>query len=179
MTNSPSMDILISSNLERLLYHLSGNDGGKIKELMDTLEKEKVYEIDDVIRAGLKDFYGGFCDIRETNEAIGNMFRENQYLMDTHTAVAYKVYEDYKKETGDEKPALIASTASAYKFAESVCGAIGLPPQENGFAAVRALYETTGVPVPAGLRDLEEKKIRHTGVIDVQEMPDAVYASVK
>ncbi len=179
MTNSPSMDILISSNLERLLYHLSGNDGGKIKELMDTLEKEKVYEIDDVIRAGLKDFYGGFCDIRETNEAIGNMFRENQYLMDTHTAVAYKVYEDYKKETGDEKPALIASTASAYKFAESVCGAIGLPLQENGFAAVRALYETTGVPVPAGLRDLEEKKIRHTGVIDVQEMPDAVYASVK
>ena len=107
------------------------------------------------------------------------MFRENQYLMDTHTAVAYKVYEDYKRETGDETPTLIASTASAYKFAESVCEAIGLPPQENGFAAVRALYEKTGVPVPAGLRDLEDKKIRHTDVIDVPEMPEAVYSSVK
>lgn len=179
MTNSPSMDILISSNLERLLYHLAGNDGGKVKELMDALEKEKFYEIDETIRAGLTDFYGGFCDIQETNEAIGKMFRENQYLMDTHTAVAYKVYEDYKRETGDETPTLIASTASAYKFAESVCEAIGLPPQENGFAAVRALYEKTGVPVPAGLRDLEDKKIRHTDVIDVPEMPEAVYSSVK
>ena len=107
------------------------------------------------------------------------MFSENGYLIDTHTAVAYKVYEDYKKETGDTKPTLIASTASAYKFAESVCEAIGLPKQENGFAAVAALKEKTGVRVPSGLKDLEEKEIRHKDVIDINEMPEAVYNSVK
>ena len=116
MTNSPSMDILISSNLERLLYHLSGGDGMKIKELMEALDTKKSYEIDETIRAGLTDFYGGFCNVEETNEAIGRMFSENGYLIDTHTAVAYKVYEDYKKETGDTKPTLIASTASAYRI---------------------------------------------------------------
>lgn len=179
MTNSPSMDILISSNLERLLYHLAGSDGGKVKELMEALDSRKSYEIDDKIKAGMKDFYGGFCDVEETNAAIGKMFRENGYLMDTHTAVAYKVYEDYKRETGDTKPALIASTASAYKFAESVCSAIGLPEQENGFAAVAALEKKTGVRVPSGLKDLDKKEIRHKSVIDAADMPQAVYDSVK
>ena len=127
----------------------------------------------------MKDFYGGFCDVEETNAAIGRMFSENGYLMDTHTAVAYKVYEDYKKETGDTKPTLIASTASAYKFAESVCEAIGLPKQENGFAAVSALAEKTGVRVPAGLKDLEKKEIRHKSVIDIADMPSAVYDAVR
>ncbi len=179
LTNSPSMDILISSNLERLLYHLAGSDGDKVKELMNALDSRKSYEIDDKIKAGMKDFYGGFCDVEETNAAIGRMFDENGYLMDTHTAVAYKVYEDYKKETGDTKPTLIASTASAYKFAESVCQAIGLPEQENGFAAVSALEKKTGVFVPSGLKDLDKKEIRHKSVIDVADMPQAVYDSVK
>ena len=179
LTNSPSMDILISSNLERLLYHLAGNDGDKVKELMDALDSKKSYAIDERIKSGMKDFYGGFCDVEETNAAIGRMFSENGYLMDTHTAVAYKVYEDYKKETGDTKPTLIASTASAYKFAESVCEAIGLPKQENGFAAVSALAEKTGVRVPAGLKDLEKKEIRHKSVIDIADMPSAVYDAVK
>ncbi len=179
LTNSPSMDILISSNLERLLYHLAGNDGDKVKELMDALDSKKSYAIDERIKAGMKDFYGGFCDVEETNAAIGRMFSENGYLMDTHTAVAYKVYEDYKKETGDTKPTLIASTASAYKFAESVCEAIGLPKQENGFAAVSALAEKTGVRVPAGLKDLEKKEIRHKSVIDIADMPSAVYDAVR
>lgn len=179
LTNSPSMDILISSNLERLLYHLAGNDGDKVKELMDALDSKKSYAIDEKIKSGMKDFYGGFCDVEETNAAIGRMFSENGYLMDTHTAVAYKVYEDYKKETGDTKPTLIASTASAYKFAESVCEAIGLPKQENGFAAVSALAEKTGVRVPAGLKDLEKKEIRHKSVIDIADMPSAVYDAVR
>ncbi len=179
LTNSPSMDILISSNLERLLYHLAGNDGDKVKELMDALDSKKSYAIDERIKSGMKDFYGGFCDVEETNAAIGRMFSENGYLMDTHTAVAYKVYEDYKKETGDTKPTLIASTASAYKFAESVCEAIGLPKQENGFAAVSALAEKTGVRVPAGLKDLEKKEIRHKSVIDIADMPSAVYDAVR
>ena len=179
MTNSPSMDILISSNLERLLYHLSGNDGAKIKSFMESLENEKVYEVDDAIKAGMSDFYGGYCGVEETNETIGKMYAENNYLMDTHTAVAYKVYEEYKAATGDNKPTLIASTASAYKFAESVGEAIGIPAQKDGFAAVAAVNEKTGVRIPSGLKDLDKKEIRHKGVIDVQDMPGAVFESVK
>ena len=99
--------------------------------------------------------------------------------MDTHTAVAYNVYEDYVKETGDRTPALIASTASAYKFADSVAHSIGLGDEENGFESVSALAEKTGVRVPAGLKDLDKKEIIHRGVIKVSEMPEAVENSVK
>lgn len=179
LTNSPSMDILISSNLERLLYHLSGNDGEEIKALMASLDAEKQYHVSDKIKAGLEDFCGGYATVEETNEAIGNMYRETGYLMDTHTAVAYKVYRDYVKETGDDTPALIASTASAYKFADSVAHSIGLGSEENGFEYVKALAAKTGVRVPAGLKDLESKPVRHTGVIEVSDMMKSVEDSVK
>lgn len=179
LTNSPSMDILISSNLERLLYHLAGNDGDEIKALMEALDTKKRYEVSSKIKEGMKDFYGGFADVKDTNEAIGEMYDKHGYLMDTHTAVAYKVYEDYVKETGDKTPALIASTASAYKFADSVAHSIGLGDEENGFAYVKALAEKTGVRVPAGLKDLDKKQIRHTGVIEISEMAAAVEESVK
>lgn len=179
LTNSPSMDILISSNLERLLYHLSGNDGEEISRLMTALEQEKKYEVSDKIREGLKDFYGGFATVEDTNETIGKMYRENGYLIDTHTAVAYKVYEDYVEETGDETPAIIASTASAYKFADSVAHSIGLGEESDGFAYVRALEKETGVRVPKALKDLDKKEIRHKGVIEISQMPEAVEKSVK
>lgn len=179
LTNSPSMDILISSNLERLLYHLSGNNGDEIKALMEALEKDKKYEVSDTIKEGLKDFYGGSASVEETNEAIGKMYTENGYLMDTHTAVAYKVYCDYVAETGDKTPTLIASTASAYKFADSVAHSIGLGEEKNGFDYVKAVAAKTGVRVPAGLKDLENKPIRHKGVIEVSEMPASVEESVK
>lgn len=179
LTNSPSMDILISSNLERLLYHLSGNDGAEIKGLMEALETEKKYEVSAKIKEGLADFYGGFASVEETNAAIGDMYEKYGYLMDTHTAVAYKVYQDYVAETGDKTPTLIASTASAYKFADSVAKSIGLGEEANGFEYVKALAAKTGVRVPAGLKDLENKPVRHTGVIEVPEMPKAVEESVK
>ena len=179
LTNSPSMDILISSNLERLLYHLAGNDGGEIRRLMDQLESDKRYQVSDVIRKGMESFYGGFATVDETNAAIGKMYRDNGYLMDTHTAVAYKVYEDYAKETGDDTPTLIASTASAYKFADSVAHAIGLGDEENGFEYEKALAAATGVRVPAGLRDLDKKPVRHKGVIEVSQMAGAIEESVK
>lgn len=179
LTNSPSMDILISSNLERLLYHLSGNDGAEIKGLMEALEKEKKYEVSDKIKEGLAAFYGGFASVEDTNETIGRMYREQGYLMDTHTAVAYKVYRDYVAETGDETPTLIASTASAYKFADSVARSIGLAGEPNGFEYVKAVADETGVRVPAALKDLESKPVRHRGVIEVAEMPKAVEESVK
>ena len=179
LTNSPSMDILISSNLERLLYHLSGNDGDEIKSLMDALENEKHYKVSDKIREGMKDFCGGSATVEETNETIGQMYDEHSYLMDTHTAVAYKVYKDYVEKTGDETPTLIASTASAYKFAESVAQAIGLAKEDNGFEYVKAVEAATGVKVPSGLKDLDKKEIRHRDVIEIPDMIGAVESSVK
>ncbi len=178
LTNSPSMDILISSNLERLLYHLSGNDGDEISRLMKSLDEDKRYEVSDRIKQGLSCFYGGFATVDETNETIGEMYRENGYLIDTHTAVAYKVYKDYVEKTGDETPAIIASTASAYKFAGSVAHSIGLGDEENGFEYVKALHEKTNVRIPAGLKDLDKKPVRHSGVIETAEMAEAVENSV-
>lgn len=178
LTNSPSMDILISSNLERLLYHLAEGNASEVKELMDSLEKDKIYTVSEKIKEGLKDFYAGFATIDETNKAIGTMYAENDYLMDTHTAVAYKVYQDYVVETGDNTPTVIASTASAYKFADSVAKSIGLGEEKDGFAYVEALNKKTEVRVPAGLKDLKHKEIRHTGVLDVDQMKESVMASL-
>ena len=174
LTNSPSMDILISSNLERLLYHLSGGNGEEIKGLMENLDSQKSYEVSQKIKDGMADFYGGYADVDTTNRTIGEMYADHDYLMDTHTAVAYKVYEDYKEATGDETPTIIASTASAYKFAESVAKSIGLGEEENGFRYVEALAAKTGVRVPKGLKDLELREVRHTGVIDVDQMQATV-----
>lgn len=174
LTNSPSMDILISSNLERLLFHLSGGNGAEIANLMENLDKEKKYEVSEKIRTGLEGFYGGFATVEETNATIGKMYEKNGYLMDTHTAVAYKVYEDYKRETGDETVTVIASTASAYKFADSVATAIGLPGEVDGFAYVKALNKKTGVRIPRELKDLENKKIRHSGVLNKEELKEAI-----
>lgn len=179
VTNSPSMDILISSNLERLLYHLSGDDGGEIAALMNCLEKEKQYTVSPKIREGLKEFYGGYADEAATNRTIGQMYKQNGYLIDTHTAVAYRVYADYKEETGDETTTVIASTASAYKFAESVADSIGLPKEANGFAAVEALAQATGVRVPACLQGLDKKEVRHRGVVDKEGLLEAVLKSLK
>lgn len=179
VTNSPSMDILISSNLERLLYHLSGGNAEEITNLMDSLEKERHYTVGKKIKDGLKDFYGGYADEASTCDTIGKMYNEYGYLMDTHTAVAYRVYSDYKKETNDNTPTLIASTASAYKFAESVSEAIGLSKEKNGFAAIEALYKKTGVHIPTCLQNLDKKEIRHKGVVNVEEMPEVVLKALK
>ncbi len=179
LTNSPSMDILISSNLERLLYHLGGQDGEEIKGLMESLEKNKKYTVSPKINYALDCFYGGYADVPRTNDAIGRMYKKYGYLMDTHTAVAYRVYKDYVAYTGDKTPALLASTASAYKFADSVVESIGLEKGENGFESVKKLHQETKVRIPAGLKDLESKEIRHKGVLDIEEMPDAVYECLK
>ncbi|MEA4922820.1 MAG: threonine synthase [Eubacteriaceae bacterium] len=179
MTNSPSMDILISSNLERLLYHLSGGNGEEIKDLMGKLEIDRKYTVSPKIKYALDDFYGGFADMERTNETIGELYRKHGYLIDTHTAVAYRVYEDYVAYTGDKTPALVASTASAYKFADSVCESIGIGKGADGFDSVRKLAYETSVRIPAGLKDLDKKEIRHKGVLNIDEMPQAVRDSVE
>ena len=179
-TNSPSMDILISSNLERLLYLLSGRDGEIVRELMEKLDKEKVYEVPTAVREALCDFYGGFASEKETLDTIGKMWSDEGYLMDTHTAVAYKVYEDYIKDTGDAAtPTVIASTASAYKFAESVSSACGIGQCRDGFEYVASLAAATGVEVPYGLKDLDKKPVLHKGVVDADRMADAVREALK
>lgn len=179
VTNSPSMDILISSNLERLLYHLNGNNGEEISELMDSLDKNKEYKVSDKIKNGLYGFWAGFANMEETNSTVGKMYTENGYLIDTHTAVAYKVYEEYKKSTGDETVTVIASTASPYKFADSVAASIDLSVADDGFENVRLLYKETGVKIPSGLKDLETKEIRHKGVIHKEDMKAAVRNALK
>ncbi len=178
-TNSPSMDILISSNLERLLYILNGRDGANIRDLMSKLDEEKVYEVSAQVKDAMQVFYGGFCSEDETMATIGKLYKENNYLMDTHTAVAYKVYQDYVAETGDETPTLIASTASAYKFAESVAKSIGLEPCSDGFAYMRELNKATGVKVPKGLNNLEDKTVLHSGVLDTDQLAEAILEALK
>ena len=107
------------------------------------------------------------------------MYRNNGYLIDTHTAVAYKVYSDYRKTTGDRTPTLIASTASAYKFAESVAKSIGLPEQPDGFRYIEEVASGTGVRVPRGLKDLDKKEVRHSGVIEISQMEDTVAEALR
>ncbi len=189
LTNSPSMDILISSNLERLVYLLAERDGQAVEGWMKALDTEKVYEVSDVVKDGLADFYGGFCTEEETIATIAKLWNEEKYLTDTHTAVAYKVYEDYVAETGDKTPTVIASTASAYKFAESVAKAIGLDENKvkvltkagenvTGFDYVKALAIETGVKVPAGLKDLELKPVVHNNVCEKTQMPEVVLGAL-
>lgn len=179
LTNSPSMDILISSNLERLLYHLSGNNADEIAKLMSALEKDKHYKVEGNIKEGLDAFWAGSATVEETNATIGDMYEANNYLIDTHTAVGYKVYKDYVKETGDATKTIIASTASAYKFAQSVAEALGLPEAENGFRAVEEVAAKTGVQVPKALKDLDKREIRHRDVIEIADMAKAVEDSVR
>ena len=176
LTNSPSMDILISSNLERLLFMLNGRDTDLLNEWMYSLESLGFYTVLDSesFMEGIKDFYGGYCVEADTLKAIGTMWKDHGYLMDTHTAVAYKVYKDYVAETGDETPAVLASTASAFKFAEAVGTALDLPKASDGFRAVEDLEKATGVKVPYGLKDLDKKEVKHTGVVTIEEMPSVV-----
>lgn len=173
-TNAPSMDIIISSNLERLLYHASGEDGATIASLMKDLEEKKRYVVNDKIRESLKDYYGGFATEEEIEETIAKVYRGDHYLMDTHTAAGYKVYLDYVRETGDNTPTIIAATASAYKFAASVNKAIGLTKDENDFEAILRLEKATDIPIPNALKGIEKRTIKHKTVIRVTEMPEAV-----
>ena len=171
-TSSPSMDILISSNLERLLYHLYGNNAAATAELMSKLNKEGRYEVAPEILAEIrKEFYAGFCDEEATQATISQLFKTENYLCDTHTAVAVKVYEDYRRETGDDTPCIIASTASPFKFAASVLSAIdsgNIP--EDGFELLEKLSKVSGAAVPAPLASLKSLEVRHKSCVKKEEM---------
>ena len=167
-TVSPSMDILISSNLERLLYLMTDRNDAVINEWFGKLSSEGRYEVSDDVKVKLKEeFFGGFCDDEQTKATISEIYKKYSYTCDTHTAVAVKVYNDYKAATGDETKTVIASTASPYKFSAAVLEAL-----ENGtsdideYAKVDRIAELSDIPVPAALADLKNKPERFADVID-------------
>ncbi len=174
VTNSPSMDIIISSNLERLLFLLNGRRADEVVRMMDELKRFGRYSVPEKIRDGLKLFYGGCASQEETTDAIGEMYRREGYLMDTHTAVAYKVFRDYVSETGDRTKTVIASTASPFKFPRSVAGAVGIEMDADDFTLSRMISEKTGLPIPRGLADLEKKPVLHDRTVAPDEMKKAI-----
>ena len=176
-TTSPSMDILISSNLERLLYLLTGEDDAQIREWFTALAEKGTYEVTDAVKAKLTEqFYGGFCDDAETKATIAELYQKYGYTCDTHTAVAVKVYEDYRKETGDTTKTLIASTASPFKFSASVLDALGKKPADgtDEYDMVELLHEVSSMEIPQSLAALKTKSRRFDGSIDKSEMQQFV-----
>lgn len=177
-TISPSMDILISSNLERMLFALSGDDK-YIASLQAQLSTDGKYTVNDEINTALSDiFYAGCCDDDATIETIKNTFNDFGYLCDTHTAVAVNVYRQYVEETGDSAPVVIASTASPYKFAKSVLSAVSDKTADSEFEYVRLLCEETGVTIPAPIAALENATVRFNNVCDKEDMCESVYSAL-
>ena len=175
LTSSPSMDILISSNLERLIYHIAGDDAQKNANLMALLSQNGKYEITDNMRQQLSDFYGGFATEDETAATIRKVFESNGYLMDTHTAVASSVYSKYVEETGDKTVTVIASTASPFKFTRSVMNALGKGDEsKDDFALADELSEVSGVAIPEAVSSIRTAEIRHKTVVDKADMLKAV-----
>ena len=175
LTTSPSMDILISSNLERLIYRLTGENAEKCAELMKSLSEGGEYTITEEMKAQLDDFYGNFCSEKETADAISEIYKDSNYVIDTHTAVAAGVYKKYVSETEDHLPTVIASTASPYKFTRSVMDALGEDHKDlDDFGLVDALSALSKVPVPRAVEEIRTAPVLHDRVVDAVDMPAAV-----
>ena len=175
LTASPSMDILISSNLERLIYHIAGDSSEKDAELMKKLSETGKYDITDEMRSKLTDFFGGYATEEETFATIKKVFDNTGYLMDTHTAVASAVYDKYVNETGDKTPTVIASTASPFKFTRSVMNALGKgDDSKDDFALADELSAVSGVEIPEAVSSIRTAKILHDIVVDKSDMQTKV-----
>lgn len=173
-TISPSMDILISSNLERLLYSMAGSE--KVKGWMGKLASAGKYTVDEATANKISEcFAAGYCDDKQTKDTIAKLFKENGYLCDTHTAVAVKVYGDYREKTGDTTPTVIASTASPFKFGAAVLEAVeGKESGLDEFEMVTRLAQVTGEVCPPQLANLKEKTVRFDGCCAKEEMEKVV-----
>ena len=175
LTTSPSMDILISSNLERLIYRIAGNDADKNRELMSALTGNGKYEITEEMKAQLADFYGNFASEAETATEIRRLYEKCGYVIDPHTAVASAVYGKYVAETGDHKTTVIASTASPFKFTRSVMDAIDTKYDVMGdFELVDELSKIAKVKVPGAIEEIRTAPILHDTQCDVDKMKDTV-----
>ena len=174
-TTSPSMDILVSSNLERLLYLLSGCDCELVDALMQDLNQNGCYTVPEYLKAAIaKEFWAGCCDDEVAAETIGKVWAEHHYLCDPHTACGWAVAENYVNSSGDHRPMVVLSTASPYKFPAAVLSAIGGDCSGDEFDQMERLSELTGVPIPGNLATLRGKTERHTGVIDKENMLEFV-----
>ena len=177
LTSSPSMDILISSNLERLIYRIAGNDAAKNKELMTALTSDGAYAITEEMKEQLADFYGNYTSEAETAKVICDLYDKTGYVIDTHTAVAAGVYKKYKEETKDtETKTVIASTASPFKFTRSVMDAIDKEKYDSmtDFELVDELSRIGHVAVPKAIEEIRTAKVLHDTVCEVAEMPEVV-----
>ena len=171
LTNSPSMDILISSNLERLIYLSTGCDAEKNAELMENLSRNGAYTITEEMKKAMSDFWGGFATQEEDGAMIRKVFKETGYLMDTHTGVGAAVYQKYQKETGDQTKTVIASTASPYKFSRSVMEAIAGPQDEaDEFALIDKMSRLSGTEIPQAVEEIRTAPIRHNRECSVEAM---------
>ena len=177
-TTSPSMDILVSSNLERLLFELCGRDDKQVREWMQALKTGGEYRVDESTRAALQEsFCAGWADDKKALEAIKRVQAEHGYTMDPHTAVAWAVAEQYRKTSGDARPMVVVSTASPYKFGRSVLTALegaDAAAKLDEFACSDELEKVSGLPMPRTLRELPTKEKRHNDVVDPASMPDEV-----
>ncbi len=175
LTSSPSMDILISSNLERLIYKISGEDPQVNARLMQSLTGEGRYEITEAMKKELSDFYGNYASEAETAQMIHDLYTDTGYVIDTHTAVAAAVYKKYTAETNDTKKTIIASTASPFKFARSVMTAIDEAyGNMDDFELIDELSKLANVAVPAAVEEIRTAPVRHTTQCDVDEMENVV-----
>ena len=175
LTNSPSMDILISSNLERLIYKIAGNDAEKNRNFMEQLGAEGKYEITEEMKEKLREFYGNYANEEETAQTIRQVYEETGYVLDTHTAVGKAVYEKYKKETQDNTKTVIASTASPFKFTRSVMTAIDKKYEDmEDFQLVDELSELAKIPVPQAIEEIRTAEIRHNTTAQVSQMAETV-----
>ena len=175
LTTSPSMDILSSSNLERLIYKIAGNDADKNNELMNSLKVNGKYDITDDMKKQLDDFYGNYASEEETAETIRDTYDKTGYIMDTHTSVAVSVYKKYKAETNDDTVTVIASTASPFKFTRSVMVAIDPKYDSMGdFELVDELSKIGNVKVPNAIEEIRNAEVRHNNLVEVDGMKDIV-----
>lgn len=180
LTSSPSMDILISSNLERLIYKIAGNNSDQNAQFMKALSGEGKYEITSEMKAQLKDFYGNYATEEETAGTIRSLYEDTGYVIDTHTAVAACVYEKYISETKDETPTVIASTASPFKFTRSVMVAIDKKYDEmSDFALVDELSTLANVAVPNAIEEIRTAPIIHDHICELDEMSKTVETFLK
>lgn len=174
-TVSPSMDILVSSNLERLLFDLSDMDDRETAGYMDALKRAGMYQVSEKIKSAMDElFAAGCCDDAETKDVIARCFKEHGYLIDTHTAVACGVLEKYRRETGDGRSTVVVSTASPYKFCAAVLEAIGEAPGSQGPELIGQLETASGVPAPKPLKDLAGKTVRFRQSFDKTRLPAVV-----
>jgi len=175
LTSSPSMDILISSNLERLIYRIAGNDSAANASLMQSLRENGKYEITAQMKEALADFYGNYATEAEDAAQIKKIYEDTGYVIDTHTAVASKVYDKYVEETGDKTKSVIASTASPFKFTRSVMNAIDPKyDSKSDFELVDELSKIANVDVPQAIEDIRSAAVLHDRVCEVNEMPAVV-----